>query len=323
MVSKYLYLDGLKTLAQELKGTEKIHVGIRPYELHAGNLLSIVAYPQLLMEEVAKRGISPKFTLFVSINDWEQESFAGKDIFKYSFDNRPKNSTIKNTFVDGVALVDLWQPKIEAAINTLQERFPHIIIRYIRNSSLQNEPAMRHTILATIKDRRKHKELFLNISGRPTTGEEPYYANVLCKKCKAADTQTTLGANNLLSYDCRKCGHTGTSTYEEGDFWLYHKQLFVARLEILHFDLSISGADHLTEGDDRIRVELYKDIFGKEAPDIKMLFAPVLTAADGVKMSKAMGNIKSLPIETVLNLARNAEGSELNISEQQNVSRSS
>lgn len=315
MVSKYLYLDGLKTLAGELKGTEKIHVGIRPYELHAGNLLSIVAYPHLLMEEVENRGITPKFTLYVSINDWEQESFTGKDIFKYSFDNHPKNSTIKNTLVDGVALVDMWQPKIEAAINTLKDSFPEITIQFIRNSSLQNEAAMRHTILTTIKDRWEHKKLFLEISGRPTTGEEPYYANVLCGKCKAADTQTTIGANEQLEYECRKCGHKGSTTYEEGDFWLYHKQLFVARLDILRFDLSISGADHLMEGDDRIRVELYKDIFDKDAPDIKMLFAPVLKATDGNKMSKAMGNIKSLPIETVLELARNTDGAELSISE--------
>jgi hypothetical protein len=145
MVSKYLYLDGLKSLASELKGNEKIHVGIRPYELHAGNLLSIVAYPYLLMEEVERAGIKPKFTLYVSINDWEQESFAGKDIFKYSFDNHPKNSTIKNTFIDGVSLVDLWQPRIEVAVNSLKERFPGVSIRFIRNSSLQNEPSMRST----------------------------------------------------------------------------------------------------------------------------------------------------------------------------------
>ena len=315
MVSKYLYLDGLKTLAEELKGTEKIHVGIRPYELHAGNLLSIVAYPYLLMEAIEERGITPEFTLYVSINDWEQESFTGKDIFKYSFDNRPKNSTIKNTLVDGVALVDAWQPKIEAAINTLKERFPQITIRFIRNSSLKDEPAMRHTILTTMKDRKAHKELFLEISGRPTTGEESYYANVLCESCKAADTQTTLAADEKLNYHCQKCGHSGTTTYEEGDFWLYHKQLFVARLDILRFDLSISGADHLMEGDDRIRIELYKAIFNRDAPDIKMLFAPVLKAADGNKMSKAMGNIKSMPMEAVLELARNNEGSELDISE--------
>lgn len=315
MVSKYLYLDGLKTLAQELKGTEKIHVGIRPYELHAGNLLSIVGYPYLLMEEVQKRGITPKFTLIVSINDWEQESFIGKDIFKYSFDNRPKNSTIKNTLVDGIALVDLWQPKIEAAINTLKKQFPKITISFIRNSSLKGEPAMRQTIFTTIRDRLEHKKIFLKISGRPTTGEEPYYTNILCKNCKAADTQTVLNVDDQLSYHCRKCDRTGASTYEAGDFWLYHKQLFVARLEILRFDLSISGADHLMEGDDGIRVELYKAIFGKDVPDIKMLFAPVLIAPDGNKMSKAMGNISSLSIKTILELVRNTEGSELNISE--------
>lgn len=314
MVSKYLYLEGLERLAQELKGSEKIHVGIRPYELHAGNLLSIVAYPYLLMEKVEERGVTPSFTLFVSINDWEQESFTGKDIFKYSFDNRPKNSTIKNTFIDGIALVDLWQPKIETAINILKQRFPEITIRFIRNSSLQNDPSMRETVIATIRDRHKHKKLFLEISKKPTTGEEPYYANVLCVKCRAADTHTTLEADHLLAYVCQKCGKKGTTTYEKGDFWLYHKQLFVARLEVLRFDLSISGADHLMEGDDRIRVELYEEIFGRSAPDLKMLFAPVLMAKDGNKMSKAMGNIMSLPIEEVIQLAKNKKGSQISIS---------
>lgn len=315
MVNKYLYLSGLKIVSQELKGDEKIHVGIRPYELHAGNILSIVAYPHLLMKEVEGRGITPRFTLYVSINDWEQESFTGKDIFKYSFDNRPKSSTIRNTLIDGVALVDVWQPKIEAAINALKEHFPEITILFIRNSSLQNEPGMRRTILATIKDRHEHKKLFLEISGRPTTGEESYYANALCEKCKAADTQTALTANQQLNYECQKCSHAGSTTYASSDFWLYHKQLFVARLDILRFDLSISGADHLLEGDDRIRMELYKAIFGKDAPDIKMLFAPVLKAADGDKMSKAKGNILSLPIETVIRLASNNGGPEVSITD--------
>lgn len=46
----YLYLDGLETLAREVRGDENIHIGIRPYGFHAGNNLALVAYPYILCD---------------------------------------------------------------------------------------------------------------------------------------------------------------------------------------------------------------------------------------------------------------------------------
>lgn len=44
----YLYLRGLKNLAKKIKGNENVHIGIRPYGFHGGNVLSLVVYPYLL-----------------------------------------------------------------------------------------------------------------------------------------------------------------------------------------------------------------------------------------------------------------------------------
>jgi lysyl-tRNA synthetase class I len=308
----YLYYPGLQKLAQTMSGTEKIHVGIRPYELHAGNILSIAVYPYLLCEAVAARGITPRFTLFVSINDWEQETLVGPDIYRYIFDTKPEHTTIKYaTTPEGADAVSHWQPKIEREVLQIKKDFPEVTIRFIRNSELRDEPPMRHVIEHTIKNRKQHKELLLQVSGQQTMGHDTYFGNALCPKCLHANTASTITPAGLLQVQCQSCSYQGKDAYSAYDFWLYHKQLFTARLAILQFDLAISGGDHYKEGDAESRYALYELIMGRPASRIKMLFAPIMIAENGAKMSKSRKNNIYAPFDAVLKMAQCVDDQEI------------
>lgn len=79
----YLYLSGLKSLAKKIKGNENVHIGIRPYGFHGGNVLSLIVYPYLLCKELNKLGKKPKLKFTISINDYEQDELDGPDIRRY------------------------------------------------------------------------------------------------------------------------------------------------------------------------------------------------------------------------------------------------
>lgn len=301
----YLYLEGIKQLASEVRGNERIYTAIRPYDMHAGNVLSIVAYPYILCEEVQKRGITPEFTFLVSINDWEQDQLTGEDIHKYIFDTRPVHTTIAHTTnSDGENIVGIKQPLIENEVNKLKVNFPGIKIEFVRNSSLKNNPLMKHVLLHCIQNYKDHKKLLLDVTKRETVGTDMRFANALCSKCFDANTNTQLLAGEMLETTCKNCGNHEIRTYNDCDFWLYHKQLFPPRLAILDFQITISGADHYLQGDFNVRKALYEYIYNKPMPSVKMAFAPLLIAPDGEKMSKSRKNDFYLPLEELLPLAR-------------------
>ncbi len=57
--SPYVYKKGLVELVSTLNGNERIHVGIRPYGFHAGNVVALVSYPKLLCEEYKRQYKKP------------------------------------------------------------------------------------------------------------------------------------------------------------------------------------------------------------------------------------------------------------------------
>lgn len=312
----YLYLDGIKQLATEVRGDERIYTAIRPYAMHAGNVLSIVVYPYLLCEATREQGIEPKFEFIVSINDWEQDQLIGQDIHKYIFDAKPLHTTIAHTVdTDGQNMVEKWQPRIEKEVNKIKKDFPEVKIRYVRNSSLRDNPLMKQVLLHTMKHRVEHKKLLLEVTGKPTVGEDTHFANALCPECLDANTNTIVLEGNLLRTDCANCGHKAERPYDECDFWLYHKQLFPPRLAILDFQITISGADHFMQGDFKVRKALYEFIYNKPLPPVKMAFAPLFLAPDGAKMSKSRKNDTYLPFEDVLPHARSSHAASIRLSE--------
>ena len=308
----YLYLDGIQQLANEVAGNEKIYSGIRPYALHAGNVLSIAAYPYLLCEATKARGIEPRFEFVVSINDWEQDQLIGEDIYKYTFDTKPSHTTIAHTYEkDGTKVVDKWQPEIEKEVLKLKDAFPQVSINFVRNSSLRDHPLMKNAILETIANPTHHKNLLLSVTNRETNGSNMRFANALCPKCKSANTNTMILNSGKLKTTCENCSNEATRNYEDCDFWLYHKQLFPPRFAIFDFDITISGADHYLEGDYQARRALFEAIYKQPMPPVKMAFAPIVLAEDGKKMSKSRKNDFYIPLEDILPNARSVHSPSL------------
>jgi len=314
-MSTLLYKTGLIELAAALDGAERVHLGIRPYALHAGNVVAIAAYPFLLCEEFARaRSREPRFQFIVSVNDWEQEALGGPDIHRLPLDVHPVGSTIRHARdAEGVALADRWEPRIRAELGKVERQFPHVRVDTVRNSQLKLHPAMRRTLHRTLNEWAAHKRLLLDATSLPTVGTPMRFAAALCPHCRSARTRTAWETeHDPLVIACDHCGEREVA-YQAADFWLYHKQLFAARWAIFGYDVAISGADHFAEGDHRARRALYEAIFDVPAPDLKMLFSPLVL--DGQKMSKSRGNTVYLPLESVLAPIRRFPGPRIAVSE--------
>ena len=127
MDKPYLYNKGLDELASEAIGTERIHMGIRPFGFHAGNLVSLYVYPYLFCEKVEKLDKPVNFVFFVSINDYEQDELDGPDYKKYPYNIHPKNTTLgymKDPLGCHELNIDHWFPIIKSSILKLKKCFP-------------------------------------------------------------------------------------------------------------------------------------------------------------------------------------------------------
>ncbi len=94
---KFHYLDGLKKMVGGLKGDENVYLGIRPSGFHSGNALTLVIYPMLMCKLLLKkRGITPKFTFYLFLNDWEQDEIDGEDPKLFPFNIFPKKPTLQH-----------------------------------------------------------------------------------------------------------------------------------------------------------------------------------------------------------------------------------
>lgn len=288
-----------------MKGNEHIHIGIRPYEMHAGNTLAIVAYPILLCQLINKRGIVPKFTFILSLNDWEQDALIGEDIYKYHFDVHAKNTTLQFCVEDNNrSTVETWSKVIKEAVKEIKKRFPKTKIVPVFNSELKTNPVMKYVVIKTLTQRSALKETMLQSSGKPTNGSPLPFAAALCPKCKYAQTSTKVCEDELITTECSRCKYCITDSYESFEYWLHHKPLFAARWKIFQFTHSISGGDHFKEGDVKTRKALYEFFFEESAPSLNMLFSPIFIAQDGQKMSKSRNNYYSLAVDDILAQAR-------------------
>lgn len=313
-VKTYRNLDGIKQAAADFKGTERIHMGIRPYEMHAGNMLALVAYPMLMCQETAKRGITPQYEFIVSINDWEQAELGGHDIYTYHFDIWPVDSTIQFLIDDesGLPSAAHWGQVITERVATVSDWFPSVKVTPKFNSHLREQDAMKHVILQTIARRKELKQLLLDTTGIPTTGDDTHFANALCPKCNHANTNSEVDGENI-TVNCKKCGFSGTDSYENYWYWLHHKPLFAARWEIFGFDASLSGGDHFKDKDVESRKALYEFFFGKPCPNISMIFTPIMIGKDGNKMSKSRRNYFSADIESIMAQASKNPGDSIRL----------
>jgi lysyl-tRNA synthetase class I len=300
--------SGLTDLASQLTGDESIHVGIRPFGLHAGNVLSIVAYPYLLCEALADRGTTPRFQVYLSINDWEQDAPHGPDPVRYPYNIVPKLRTLQFA-EDAVGPVcDQWAPRIVSAYSLLLRDYPHVHLAPIRNSSLRDRPVFRELIRTTLQRGRQIGMILKRFGRFPVLLDpEPIYASAVCPKCLSARGNTIFGEDLEVTFNCTVCGSASRAHYEGFQYWWHHKPMFVGRWYELGFDIAISGGDHFDDNDALLRDEIRK-VLGMPPRSLKMLFAPTLTDSSGTKISKSAHNEVQLAAESLIAHARAQDG---------------
>ncbi len=298
----YLYFNGLKKIVKEIAGNEVIHIGIRPYGFHAGNVMALIVYPYLLCKYFEMEGKVPKFRFIVSINDWEQDYLDGPDPRKYPFNIYPKNSSLQFTPDENgccKSIVDHWKPIIEKNLNGLKNRFSGISIKFIKNSRLIEYFFCRELLLETIRNPQDQLDIFKKYSDKEVLDSPLQYAGVICYKCKKAHGETTILGKNTIKWKCRECGATKEASVDKFNYWWYHKPMFLARLKIFKIDIALSGGDHFTEGDFKIREAFIKK-YSPKTKEPKMLFTPTVIALDGQKMSKSRGNASFIDVQKLI-----------------------
>lgn len=306
-MNKFLYYKGLISLGSILNGNENVYLGIKPSGFHAGNFLTLVAYPLLLCEEMAKKGIEPKFNFFIFLNDWEQDALVGIDKIKYPFDIRPARTTLQ--YIDKIDSkigkeVKNGKESIVRNLMLIKKKYKKVQIIPKLNSEMKNHPIMKKYLVHTMNNGGELAKLFSKYSNKPLYTCNQQYALAVCPKCLFAEGTTTYdNKKNTVIHYCKKCGSTTQNTYENFDYWFYHKPMAIPKLEIYKIDLCITGADHLEENDFDIRENLIK-VFGANVKNFTTLYSPIVMGKDGKKMGKSNKNTQAPKEKILLKLAK-------------------
>jgi lysyl-tRNA synthetase class I len=313
----YLFNSGIKKLAKEVKGSEKIHIGIRPFGFHAGNLLSLYVYPYLFCEEVKRLGKPVNFIFFCSINDYEQDELDGPDYQKYPFNIYPKNTTLgysRDSAGCHEFIIDHWLPIIKKSILKLKEAFPDIQVYFVKNSELKGDLKFKEILTSTLKNPGEHADIYRRFTDKEILPSPIQYAGVVCPVCKKTKgiTQAHRINSEFIRWDCGVCGISLNAPYSHYDYWFYHKPLFTARLCIFNIDITFSGGDHYNEGDFEIRKEFIKR-FNPGLVIPKMFFAPTLLTGSGDRMSKSRKNTQFGNPKELINYCRDIDCAEIRI----------
>lgn len=315
-MSPFLYLEGVQQLAKEVRGDERIHIGIRPYGFHAGNALALLTYPYLLCYYTRLAGKEPNFTFFISLNDYEQDSLAGPDPSRYPFNIHPMETTIqhlRDEFGCCASMVDHWEPRIKHECLTLLMEYPGIHLQFWRNSSLKTHHHFREFFRLTIEQPKQLADIFKRYSGKEVLAHPMSYGCLVCPQCKRTQGSTVFRDDTIV-WKCSLCSARAQGDFSAFDYWWYHKPLLLARLIIFNIDITISGGDHYSEGDFAIRRELIR-CYAPDYKEPRMLFAPLLIAPDGRKMSKSRANTARVDSATLLNLALSSYADSLQVNE--------
>lgn len=314
----YLYFDGLQRLVKDVSGEETIHMGIRPYGFHAGNVMALIVYPYLLCKHLRKAGKIPRFKFIVSLNDWEQDELDGPNPREYPFNIYPKHTSIyflkdeKNCCLNSL---EHWTSIIKRNIESLKREFPELEFTFIRNSELIGYEFSRNLLKRTIQDPVEQFEILKLNSNKSTLPSPIQYAGAICPKCHSAHGETKIRIDDFVYWKCGECGHEGSGSMDDFQYWWYHKPMLIARLNVFNIDLTISGGDHYSEGDFNIRREFIKK-FSPGTKEPKMLFTPIVIALDGQKMSKSRHNTEFALVDKLISKADNNYDSEISLNEE-------
>ena len=290
----YLYRNGLKEIVQKIQGDERIHIGIRPYGFHAGNVTALISYPVLLCREFKEfHKKEPSFTFVYSINDWEQDALDGPDYKVWPFNIIPKHTTIKNLYCTvrpETSMADYWQDIIARIVNNAFKNFSNIKIEFFRNSELKSNYIFKNLLIETIKNPEKQASIYNKYSDKEILSDPIMYASMICPDCKSARNKTTVVLDSKFEINCENCNESFSQTYNEADFWWHHKPLLLARLAVYDIDITLSGGDHYSEGDFILR-QAFIDNYMPTLKVPKMIFTPtILSPKDNHRMSKTYKN---------------------------------
>ncbi len=302
----YFCYEGILKLAHELKGNENVYLGIRPYGFHAGNMSTLVAYPLLLCQELARLGKIPKLNVFLFINDWEQEKLDGVNPTMYPFNVLPKGTTwqfIPDPIDKKLFIADFWEPIIVNYVRLINYYFPQTSLQTIRNSHMKTHPIMKKCLLKTIKNPKALLKILRENTNKPTL-DHAIYASAVCPKCKTARGNTKVIRTDYIVFTCSHCKLESKGKYELFEYWFYHKPLALPRIEAYNIDLTVTDCGKYKEGDFLVRQKLMEAYHIKKLPP-KTLFAPVILGKNNKIMGKSKGNAISINLDKLLQLLIN------------------
>jgi len=315
----YLYFQGLLKLAKDVQGAENVHMGVRPYGFHAGNVLALVAYPYLLCKYTEKEGKTARFNFVVSINDWEQDALDGPDYRKFPFNIYPKNTSIFYLSDEKgccSSAVNHWMPIIWKNIEQLQQSFPQVSFTFVKNSELISYEFCRKMLIRTIADPYEQLEILKENTEFEVLESPVSYGGAICPKCHLAKGETkVLNNGEKIRWTCGSCGYGIEGKMEDFQYWWYHKPMLLARLNIFDIDITLSGGDHYNEGDFNVRRAFIRK-FSPLTKEPRMLFTPTLLALNGQKMSKSRNNTEFADITKLIDFVDRNEEAEIPISEE-------
>lgn len=300
----YFYHKGICELAKVLKGDEKVYLGIRPYGFHAGNAVTLVIYPILLCRELKKLGKVPRFTFYVFLNDWEQESLDGPNPKLYPFNVLPKFTTwqyMKDPIDNERTIVDFWETVIVNNVKIIKHYFPKVKIIPRRNSEMKNYPEMRECILKTLSNQKLILKALEHNTKVRILNSPIIFASAVCPNCHAARGKTIVIDKNKIYHECKMCKKINEGEYEDFDYWFYHKPLALPRIAAFNIDLCITGSDHFKEGDFEVRKKLF-EIYGIKTPVPKTLYSSSIFGGNKKIMGKSKGNAKLIDYDKLINL---------------------
>jgi len=319
----YLFWDGLNEVAKEVRGDEKIFVGVRPFGFHAGNELTMYVYPWHLCDLTRKNGKEPRFNFFISINDMEPHRLKylfigedGKPFYKneeltlsadvpFEYNVFPRTTSFQ--FTDDSngccdSIVTHWQKIIEEKMMRLKADFPEITLNFIRNTSLKNNPAFKKAITTAIKNPEVLGKILEKYDKVCFEKGFLVWTGVICPHCHSAQGKTSMNAESVI-FECDNCGKKTESTVEDSSFWMHHVFLLPPRLKIFDVDICVRGYDHYRVNQIPINEQLFEALFGKKL-EVKTIVPPMIVGPDGKKMSKTWSNEKYINTEKLKELSK-------------------
>jgi lysyl-tRNA synthetase class I len=192
----------------------------------------------------------------------------------------------------------------------VKDKFPHIKVKCIRNSSMKNNLKLKYYLLKTIKEPHIVLNAIKKYTNKKTLNSPISYAMAVCPKCHLVRGKTDVMKKDVIRHFCGACGSVSEDNYEKFDYWFYHKVLALPRLDIFNIDLCITGLDHYNEGDFLVRKKLIED-FGNNIKLPKTLYAPTILGSDGRQMGKSKGNDVSIEIDDLVNLISSHDGDKI------------